>query len=119
AVDRLTEVETWAGAQQTPLQGKPTKDGKRPTFDVAKISPARKDADIVLALKSDQSPLIIRTSYGLGRVTLVAFDLDLQPFVAWEGQSQFYEKLLTESHDLPRDPSHKQGNQLNMGFGGG
>jgi hypothetical protein len=118
-VDRLQEVESWTGAQQAPLQGKPTKEGKRPTFDVAKISPARKDADIVLALKSDQSPLIVRTSYGLGRVTLVAFDLDLQPFVGWEGQSQFYEKLLTESHDLPRDPVHRQGNQLNMGFGGG
>jgi hypothetical protein len=116
-MDRLTEVENWAGFQQASLQGKP-KDGKRPTFDVAKISSTRKDADIVLALKSDQSPLIVRTSYGLGRVTLVAFDLDLQPFLAWEGQSQFYEKLLTESHDLPRDPSHRQNNQFNpMGFG--
>src|SRR5204863_5050532 len=102
-VHRLTEVESWAGAHEAPLQGKPTKDGKRPTFDVAKMSPNRKDADVVLALKSDQSPLIIRTPYGMGRVTLIALDLDLQPFASWPGQTQFYEKLLTESHDLSRD----------------
>src|SRR5205823_242909 len=117
-VHRLTEVESWAGAHEAPLQGKPTKDGKRPTFDVAKISPNRKDADVVLALKSDQSPLIIRTPYGMGRVTLIALDLDLQPFASWPGQTQFYEKLLTESHDLSRDPRHRQANQNNpMGFG--
>src|SRR5262249_28262248 len=71
------------------------------------------------ALKSDQSPLILRTPYGMGRVTLIAFDFDLQPFLSWQGQTQFYEKLLTESHDLSRDPSHRQGKQFNpMGFGG-
>jgi hypothetical protein len=115
-VDRLTEVESWA-ATQAPLQAKLTKDGKKQQIDLAKISSAGK-ADVVLALKSDQAPLIIRAPYGMGRVTLVAFDLDLQPFASWEGQSQFYEKLLTESQDLARDPSRRQGNQPANPFGG-
>ena len=38
-------------------------------------------------------------------------ELEPEPFASWEGQSQFYEKLLTESQDLPRDPSHRQANQ--------
>ena len=117
SMDRLTEIESWAGVQ-VPLQGKPTKDNKKPQIDVAKVSPTAKEADVMLALKSDQSPLIIRTPYGMGQVTLIAFDLDLQPFASWEGQSQFYEKLLTESRYLPRDPSHRLNNQANpMGFG--
>jgi hypothetical protein len=118
-VDRLTEVENWITAQ-TPLQGKPTKDGRKQVIDVAKISSSSKEADVVLTLKSDSSPLIVRVPYGMGRVTLIGFDLDLQPFASWESQSQFYEKLLTDSHYLPPDPSRRNPNaQMNPmgGFG--
>src|SRR5262249_16658131 len=56
SVERLTEVEHWVAAQN-PLLGKPTKDGRKQLIDVAKVSPTTKQADVVLALTSDQSPL--------------------------------------------------------------
>jgi hypothetical protein len=112
-VDRLSEVENWCGAQ-VPLQSQTTKDGKKPTFDLAKLSRVSKEADVLLALKSDGSPLIVRMPFGLGQVTLVGFDLDQQPFASWPGQSQFWEKLLTETHHLTRDPSHRNQNNPNM-----
>ncbi len=108
-VDSLADVESWCSAP-APLQSRPTKDGKRPTFDLAKLSPTGKDVDVLLAQKSTGAPLIVRTPFGMGQVTLIAFDLDTQPFVSWSGQSQFWEKLLTETHHLPRDPSRRNPN---------
>jgi hypothetical protein len=115
-VDKLPELDSWCGAQ-TPLQTQPSKDGKKPTFDVAKLTPNTKDLDVLLAQKSDESPLIIRTPFGMGQVTLIAFDLDTQPFTSWTGQSQFWEKLLTETHHLPHDPGKRNRNNQNNPWG--
>jgi hypothetical protein len=116
-VDRLAEVENWCGAQ-TALQSATTKDGKKPTFDVAKLTPIRKDIDVILAQKSEEFPLIIRTPFGMGQVTLIAFDLDTQPFTSWTGQNQFWEKLLTETHHLPNDPGRRNRNNQFNPWGG-
>ena len=37
---------------------------------------------------------MVRISCGMGQVTLLAFDLDQGPFQAWEGQADFWYKLL-------------------------
>src|SRR5262249_13230505 len=43
-----------------------------------------------------ERPIVVQGSCGLGRVVLVAFDLDTAPFTAWNGQSAFWNKLLEE-----------------------
>jgi hypothetical protein len=42
-------------------------------------------------------PLAVQSAYGLGRVTLVLFDLDQKPFTDWPGQAAFWARLLQES----------------------
>jgi hypothetical protein len=42
-------------------------------------------------------PLAVQSAYGLGRVTLVLFDLDGKPFTDWPGQAAFWGHLLQES----------------------
>jgi hypothetical protein len=47
-------------------------------------------------------PLAIQGSHGLGRVTLVAFDLDRSPFTDWNKKTQFWINLINQSgHGLP------------------
>jgi hypothetical protein len=41
-------------------------------------------------------PIIVQSSYGLGRVVLVAVDLDRAPFTEWEGQGAFWKKIQSE-----------------------
>jgi hypothetical protein len=41
-------------------------------------------------------PILWQSSCGLGRVILVAFDLDAPPFSTWEGQGAFWRKLQEE-----------------------
>src|SRR5205085_2182179 len=39
-------------------------------------------------------PLVVQAPYGLGRVTLVSFDLDRAPFDDWQHREAFWEWLL-------------------------
>ena len=56
-------------------------------------------------LASDGQPLVVTGSYGLGKVTLIAFDTDAAPFQDWKGAAPFWKKLL----DLtPTEPSGNQ-----------
>lgn len=41
--------------------------------------------------------LIVQGNAGLGRVTVVAFDLDQRPFTDWKGQREFWKALMTQS----------------------
>src|SRR5438132_818229 len=40
-----------------------------------------------------QRPVIVQGASGLGRVVLVAFDLDTPLFTSWQRQSEFWKKL--------------------------
>src|SRR5262249_6258226 len=44
----------------------------------------------------EQRPIVLQSSCGLGRVVLVAFDLDAPPFSTWEGQGGFWKRLHNE-----------------------
>jgi hypothetical protein len=44
----------------------------------------------------EQRPIVLQSSCGLGRVVLVAFDLDAPPFSTWEGQAAFWKRLRDE-----------------------
>jgi hypothetical protein len=97
-VAELRRMATWTGPQPKAFQNPTSRNnpGTRPPVDVAKLErkPGR-EIDVLLSEQED-FPLIVRGSYGLGQVTVVAFDLDAQPFTAWapSGQRDFWKKLL-------------------------
>jgi len=49
----------------------------------------------------DSTPLVIERSVGLGRVIYLAFDPAQAPFAAWNGQVDFYQRLLTTPPPAP------------------
>jgi hypothetical protein len=59
-------------------------------------------------------PLVVRGSYGFGRVTLLTFDVDQNPFAQWPDRSLFWVKAL----DLRRPATDPNG-ALVFGGGGG
>jgi hypothetical protein len=63
---------------------------------------------------ADSSPLIVQGPYGLGRVTVVAFDPDTRPVRGWSGEAVFWDQLLRASG--PRLAGGNAGNQFG-GFG--
>jgi hypothetical protein len=56
-------------------------------------------AGMVAPLRYDGEPrpLIVDSACGLGRVLLVAFDLDARPFTGWPGQVGFWKRLREET----------------------
>src|SRR5207245_337875 len=64
-------------------------------IEVARILPGR-GVDVLLREGSqaeEELPLIVQSACGLGRVVLIAFDLDAGPFLTWTGQKSFVEQL--------------------------
>ena len=62
------------------------------------------------------SPLIVRWPYGLGQITLVAFDLDQPPFTTWSGQKDFWKRLLDKLGMKPPAEPKPDANGPNAGF---
>lgn len=70
---------------------------KKTPLDIAKLEPKPgREVDRILpeAVQANEPLLIVRGAYGLGQVTVVAFDLDQQPFTTWSGQSTFWSRLI-------------------------
>ncbi len=103
---QLRSVERWAGPQLRPLwhTAAPSQPGGRPNVEVAKLErkPGKEIEELVI--EQDDSPVIVQGSYGLGRITLVGFDLDEPPFTTWKGQEDFWDKLLLRT----APPVHRQ-----------
>jgi hypothetical protein len=80
-------------------------------IEIAQLEPG-KDAELIVPSRdADKSPLLLaRMPYGLGQVTLVAFDLDQRPFTAWGGQAEFWKKLQDKLHVKPFEPPADAGN---------
>lgn len=83
-------------------------DAARPPVEVAKLE--LKPTRLVRTDLREQEgvPLVVRASYGLGRVTMVAFDLDSEPFLSWEGQRAFWDRLRLQEGREPRTESGQQ-----------
>ncbi len=81
--------------------------GAIPLYGVKSI-PDRPHQTRLLADEREQPyPLVVQTSYGLGRVTFVAFDLDRPPFDAWPARAAFWEWLLESAGSrLPSGSEH-------------
>lgn len=47
--------------------------------------------------RQDNRTIVVQGTYGLGRVTLVGFDLDRAPFTDWKDRDGFWEWLTTEA----------------------
>jgi hypothetical protein len=56
---------------------------------------------------AQKRPLIVEGSCGLGRVVLVALDLDAPPFTDWEAQPAFWKKM--QANVAPRQPAAAKG----------
>lgn len=100
-LQRPRSIAKWTGPQ-----------GAVPPFVLAKLDakPGR-EIENVLA-EQDGTPLIVRGAYGLGRVTVVALDLDKQsPFgsLTPAGQKDFWKRLVEET--APPLPPAQPNNQ--------
>ncbi|HEV3145806.1 MAG TPA: hypothetical protein VGZ47_18095 [Gemmataceae bacterium] len=70
--------------------------GKTPV-SVAKMEPKPGRNVRIPVLHQQKTPLVAQANFGLGRITMVAFDLDQAPFTHWKGQPAFWDALLQES----------------------
>ena len=63
------------------------------TAPMAKLTP-RGTARVLVSEPGVGTPAIVYGAYGLGRVTLLAFDVDQGPFVEWENRHDLWTALL-------------------------
>ena len=90
SLPRLIKVEEWAGITDKPFPA----FGEKPV-PVSWLLPAkvlRPDLR-VLAETPEGRPLIAQMSYGRGQVTLLAFDIDREPFLSWDGRVSFLKAI--------------------------
>jgi hypothetical protein len=79
------------------------RDGKS-QFSVVPLQPRPDRPSKTLASEDDRgrNPLVVQGPYGLGRVTVVGFDLDRAPFSEWENRRGFWENLVNHGgYKLP------------------
>jgi hypothetical protein len=68
-------------------------------IEVATLVPGK---GVHVMVRDEGRPTLVEASCGLGRVILVAFDLDTPPFTTWDGQQAFWTRLQAEAaHHLP------------------
>jgi len=89
----LTDVTlAWEEGNAAGLPALPVKD----PLAVAVLE-RKPGVDVRPLMKHAGRDLIVQGSAGLGRVTVVAFDLDQRPISEWSGQSAFYKQLVSLS----------------------
>jgi hypothetical protein len=85
------------------LQDKPGRSKTAHPIELALLKP-QAGVDVLMAAEvqpvpkplpnnNEKAPVLVQSSCGLGRVMLVAFDLDQPPFTNWEGQERFWTAL--------------------------
>jgi hypothetical protein len=93
----LPVVSHWSQSPGQPL---------REPIEVAKVKPGPGVKVLVREHVAPgglgESPMVMQGSCGLGRVVLVAFDVDTEPFTAWPGQGDFWARI--EELAGPRAP---------------
>jgi hypothetical protein len=89
----LPNLQMWCGAD--PRQKQALRD-----LEIVRVQPGPNMHGLVYENQApgdlEVRPILWQSSCGLGRVILVAFDLDAPPFSTWEGQGAFWKKLQEE-----------------------
>lgn len=73
-------------------------------FGVVPLQPRadRPNRTMVVEEQTGNAPLVVQGPHGLGRVTVVAFDLDRAPFSEWQNRRDFWETLVNNAgYKLP------------------
>ncbi len=109
----------WLTVGTPPLQATAPRDGVGGTLILAKLEPKPgMSLETIVPERGGENspPLVVRWPYGLGQITLVAFDLDQPPFTTWNGQKDFWRRLLTKLGMKPPAEQPPNGNPGNAGF---
>jgi hypothetical protein len=101
----LESVSRWVGVNE-PLAPRPPRNPDQaaktpPAIELAgiEVQPRRGVQSVVDEIDPqtrDRWPVIVQAPCGVGRVILVGFDLDTHPFIDWEGENHFWQKLNAE-----------------------
>jgi hypothetical protein len=97
-LSRLSSLKSFSKADRS------LESTRQQPLEVAKLErKAGREIDVVLAEANGQ-PLIVSGAYGLGQVTVVAFDLDGPPFTTWTptGQRGFWNALKDKTAPIHR-----------------
>lgn len=86
----LQRVRLWCGVEAV-------RKGPLKQVEIACVQPGPNSSVLVSEVREagdlEERPIVLQSSYGLGRVLLVAFDLDEPPYSTWEGRSAFWKQL--------------------------
>lgn len=87
------------GGTLKPLRNSPPRNnpaGPPAPLEVARLErkPGRMAFTLLTHNGANAVPLIVQSAAGLGRVTVVAFDLDLPPVTEWESRAEFWRRLV-------------------------
>jgi hypothetical protein len=79
------------------LKSKTIRDKAPQPVELAILKP-QAGVDVLMSAKTpdapnEKMPVVVQSSCGVGRVVVVAFDLDLPPFTNWDGQDRFWTAL--------------------------
>ncbi|MBO0698233.1 MAG: hypothetical protein J2P46_07555 [Zavarzinella sp.] len=95
---------TWVGSvPASPKAGTIAFADGHVDFAVAKLEPRpdRPTKAIITEGESSKNAIAVQGSHGLGRVTVLAFDLDRAPFTDWRsGRAGFWENLVSQTSFL-------------------
>jgi hypothetical protein len=103
-VTSLEALDTFAGSN------KPITPPGTPAVQVTKLEEIEQRGGSILSVTSNL-PLVVRGSYGFGRVTLIALDVDQPPFAAWPDRALFWVRAI----DLKRPHMDQSGASVGLG----
>jgi hypothetical protein len=109
------DLGQWIQDFRNPLVGVRQRDGTHAKVDLAKVE-VEPNKGVEVLVSDEGAPVIVQASCGLGRVILVAFDLDTPPFTTWSGAQKFWLKLAAELH---REGAGHEPDEGNLGAFGG
>jgi hypothetical protein len=72
------------------------REAHRPILQQVELVTLELGDRVDVLVREERKPVIVQASCGLGRVLLVAFDLDGPNFTAWEGQEAFWTRMQSE-----------------------
>jgi hypothetical protein len=87
-VPSLEALDTFAGSTKSI-----TPPGSQPVM-ITKLEEVKERGGTVLCGVTSGLPLVVRGSYGFGRVTLVTLDVDQRPFADWPDRSLFWARAI-------------------------